>query len=469
MRISKSTHLRRLLQSQDVCLATLAYVVAVNVTQWLGHRSLADTMVLIQLTPLVLLLAVLASKSAIPPLRSPMFPTQLRFLLRQTSILVGGLLLMCYLVDVRVEMESAAVAFAVLLFGGFLADRLFLRWWYLARRRESRINYLKVLVIGAGGRAQTLMSRYRNASEWGVDIVGVLDPDPALAGRKVDGVEVLGTLEAIEEVLARRVVDEVVVCLPRTMLADLDDLVRACEEQGVCLKFMADLYDIETGKVNLERVGATPVLSFEPVPRDETMLITKRVFDVLLVLLALPLLLPVFVLVAAAIKLDSKGPVLFVQDRVGLHKRRFKLLKFRSMHVDAEQRLKELEHLNEADGPIFKMRNDPRVTRVGRFIRRTSLDELPQLLNVLVGDMSIIGPRPMSVRDVALFNSSIQRRRFSVPPGLLCLREISGRSELSFDRWLELDLKYIDEWCLLLDFKILLKAIPVVVRGDGAS
>lgn len=469
MRISKATHLRRLLQSQDVCFATLAYVVSVNLTQWLGYRSPAESIMLIQLAPLVLLLALVAAKSSMPPLRSPMFPTQLRFMFRQTCILVGGLLLMCYLVDVKVEMESAAVAFAALLFGGLLADRIFLRWWYLTRRRDSRINYLKVLVIGSGPRARLLMSKYHNASEWGVDIIGLLDPDPALVGSRVDGVEVLGGLESIESVLSHRVIDEVVVCLPRSMLNDLDVLVEACEEQGVCLKFMADIYEIEAGKVELERVGSLPVLSFEPVPRDEVMLITKRVFDVLLVTLALPVVLPIMAVVALAVKLDSKGPVLFVQDRVGLHKRRFKLLKFRSMHVDAEQRMEEIEHLNEADGPIFKIRNDPRVTRVGRFIRRTSLDELPQLFNVLTGDMSIIGPRPMSVRDVGLFNLAIQRRRFSVPPGLACLREISGRSQLSFDRWLELDLKYIDEWCLLLDFKIMLKAIPAVMRGDGAS
>jgi exopolysaccharide biosynthesis polyprenyl glycosylphosphotransferase len=469
MRISKSTHLKRLLQSKDVCFATLAYVVAVNLTEWLGYRSTAESILLIQLAPLVLLLAVVASKSSMPALRSPMFPTQLRFMLRQTSIIVGGVLFMCYLVDVKVEMESAAVAFAALLFGGLLADRVFLRWWYLTRRRDSRINYLKVLVVGTGERAKLLMSKYRKAAEWGVDIIGILDPDSSLVGQSVDGVEVLGDLGHIESVLSHRVVDEVVVCLPRSMLGDLGPLARACEEQGVCLKFMADLYEIETGKVGLEHVGALPILSFEPVPRDEAMLITKRVFDVLVVMLALPLLLPVFLLVALAIKLESRGPVLFIQDRVGLHKRRFKLLKFRSMHVDAEQRLSEVLHLNEAEGPIFKMRNDPRVTRVGRFIRRTSLDELPQLLNVLAGDMSLIGPRPMSVRDVDLFNCSVQRRRFSVPPGLACLREINGRSKLSFDRWLELDLQYIDEWCLLLDIKILLKLIPAVLRGDGAS
>jgi lipopolysaccharide/colanic/teichoic acid biosynthesis glycosyltransferase len=160
--------------------------------------------------------------------------------------------------------------------------------------------------------------------------------------------------------------------------------------------------------------------------------------------------------------------VFFTQERVGLHKRRFRMLKFRTMVPDAERRLKEIEHLNEAAGPIFKMKNDPRVTRVGRFLRRTSIDELPQLFNVLIGEMSLVGPRPMSVRDVELFSQSTQRRRFSVRPGLICLREVSGRSRLSFERWLELDLLYIDQWSLAMDIKILLRAIPTVLKGDGA-
>jgi lipopolysaccharide/colanic/teichoic acid biosynthesis glycosyltransferase len=158
-----------------------------------------------------------------------------------------------------------------------------------------------------------------------------------------------------------------------------------------------------------------------------------------------------------------------VQPRVGLNKRSFNMIKFRSMHQNAEARLCEIEHLNEADGPIFKIHNDPRITRVGRFLRRTSIDELPQLFNVLRGHMSLVGPRPMSLRDVDQFSLGIQRRRFSVRPGLACLREISGRSRLSFERWLELDLQYIEEWSLWLDLKILLKLIPSVIKGDGAS
>ncbi len=191
--------------------------------------------------------------------------------------------------------------------------------------------------------------------------------------------------------------------------------------------------------------------------------------DLLVTIPLVIVLLPLFAIVALAIKLDSPGPVFFAQERVGLNKRSFRMNKFRSMFRDAEARLAEVIHLNEADGPIFKVAQDPRITRVGKFIRRTSIDELPQLFNVLLGHMSLVGPRPMSVRDVSQFSLGVQRRRFSVRPGLACLREISGRSRLSFDRWLELDLKYIEEWSLWLDIKILFMLVPSVIRGDGAS
>jgi exopolysaccharide biosynthesis polyprenyl glycosylphosphotransferase len=216
------------------------------------------------------------------------------------------------------------------------------------------------------------------------------------------------------------------------------------------------------------RYGEIPLLTFEPVAQEEWTLLLKRFMDFGLSLLALPVLLPVMGMIALAIKLDSPGPVFFIQDRVGLGKRRFRMVKFRTMVRGSEGMMPQLEHLNEAKGPIFKIANDPRVTRVGRFLRRTSLDELPQIFNVIRGEMSLVGPRPMSLRDVSLFDRGIQRKRFSVKPGLTCLWQVSGRSNLPFSKWLELDLSYIERWSLALDIKILFKTIPAVLRGTGA-
>jgi len=237
----------------------------------------------------------------------------------------------------------------------------------------------------------------------------------------------------------------------------------------VRLRFMADLYDFRAQRVRLSLVNDIPLLSFEPVARGESALVAKRICDIVLTLAGLPLLLPVFLLTAIAIRIDSPGPVFFTQNRVGLHKRRFKMYKFRSMVTDAEERIKELEHLNEASGPNFKIKHDPRMTRVGRFIRKTSIDELPQLFNVLLGDMSLVGPRPMAIRDVELFDRGAQRKRFSVRPGITCLWQISGRSDLDFDDWLKLDLEYIENWSFWLDLKILFRTVYVVLAGKGAS
>lgn len=467
MKIAKSSHLRLLLQTQDAVLATGLFAATCS-GAWLGGFYDVDAAVThLQLTPAVLLLASLASAMSAPRLHGEKPRGQVLFALRYGAILVMGLLALIYFGQMDWIERGVIGAFAVMLPLVLWANRLFLKWWYLRGRREHPDNYLKVLVIGSGARGRRLARTYVEGSEWGVHIVGMLDPDPRQA--EVDGIPVLGTPDDIGRVLARQVIDEVVVCLPRSLINDAHAIARACEEEAVCLKFMADIYDIESESVGLEMIGGVPILSFEPVSREEGGLVAKRTLDLVLTLVALIPLLPLFALIALAIKLESRGPVFFTQERVGLNKRIFRMIKFRSMYVDAEQRLAELEHLNEASGPIFKMRNDPRVTRVGRLLRKTSIDELPQLINVLKGDMSLIGPRPMSVRDVSLFSLGIQRRRFSVKPGLACLREVSGRSRLSFERWLELDLQYIEQWSLWLDLKILVLLIPAVLRGDGAS
>ncbi len=197
--------------------------------------------------------------------------------------------------------------------------------------------------------------------------------------------------------------------------------------------------------------------------------LVKRGLDIVISAILLALLLPVMLAVAALIKLTSPGPVLFTQSRMGYHKRKFHIYKFRSMVADAEERIKQLEHLNEVPGPAVKMKNDPRVTPVGRFLRKTSLDELPQLYNVLRGDMSLVGPRPLSDRDYECFLQDWQRRRFSVRPGITCLWQINGRSSIPFEKWMQLDLQYVDQWSLWLDLEILIRTIPAVLKGSGAA
>lgn len=469
MQISKSTHLIKLLRTQDVCISALSFLVTVNAFWLLGQAHLTDVINHLTLIPFILLFSWLAPRLKGPGLHgTPIFVVAwLAF--RDAAVVAIGLLAIAYFGKLGFVSRYVIATYVLLHALAILSNRLFLRWWYFTRRREHPDNFLQVLVIGTGNRARTLMKAYHDNSEWGIKIIGMLDPDPATKVVDHDNVPILGDISKIREILIDQVVDEVIICLPRSLLNEISGIVAACAEEAVCVKFLADLYEVEGAEYGLQQIGTWPVLSINPVARQESSLIIKRIVDLMITIPALLILTPLFLLTALAIKLDSKGPVFFKQPRVGLNKRKFNMIKFRSMYEDAEAHLDEIEHLNEAKGPIFKMKNDPRITRVGRIIRRSSLDELPQLLNVLFGQMSLVGPRPMSTRDVSLFSKGVQRARFSVRPGLACLREVSGRSALSFEQWLALDLKYIEEWSLWLDIKILFQLVPAVIKGDGAS
>jgi exopolysaccharide biosynthesis polyprenyl glycosylphosphotransferase len=270
-------------------------------------------------------------------------------------------------------------------------------------------------------------------------------------------------------ILVRTVVDEVFLALPmRSFYSEMQSLLRQCEEQGITVVVPGDLFDAHTAKSRVLLLDDMPTIRMHSVPESSWRLVMKRMIDIVVSATLLLLLAPVLLGVALAIKISMPGPVLFKQTRVGLNKRHFTLYKYRTMVVDAEKRLKELEARNEAGGPVFKMKDDPRVTRLGRFLRRTSIDELPQLYNVLIGDMSLVGPRPLPLRDVDGFQEHWHRRRFSVPPGITCLWQLSGRSNITFNQWMELDRQYIDNWSLVLDLKILLRTVFVVLKREGA-
>jgi exopolysaccharide biosynthesis polyprenyl glycosylphosphotransferase len=280
----------------------------------------------------------------------------------------------------------------------------------------------------------------------------------------------LGSLDVLEHILVREHIDEVYVGLPvKTAYPEIQETIRICERVGVKALYGTDIFDTEIARACVDTAGsATPRIELRVAP-DGACLVVKRVFDLVGAASLLILLAPLMLAAAIAIKLTSDGPVLYAQQRYGLNRRRFRMWKFRTMVVDADRLQESLEAHNEVAGPVFKMARDPRVTRLGRFLRRTSIDELPQLFNVLTGDMSLVGPRPLPLRDVSRFTRASDMRRFSVRPGLTCLWQVSGRSRLGFDEWMRLDLRYIDHWSLGLDFVILLRTIPAVIRGTGAS
>ena len=264
-------------------------------------------------------------------------------------------------------------------------------------------------------------------------------------------------------------VDEVFISLPIDKYGSIiEAIVQICQDQGIVVRVQADLSARSTMKPYLGELNGVPLVTVRSVPRDGWPILMKRLIDILASGILLLVLAPFLALVAILIKLDSPGAILFRQERVGLNKRRFELLKFRTMVQGADSLQQTMEHLNEVSGPVFKIKNDPRLTRLGKFLRRFSIDELPQLFNVVKGDMSLVGPRPLPVRDVDRINVHWHKRRFSVKPGVTGLWQVNGRSDVGFERWVQMDLDYIDHWSLGLDLKILAKTIPVVLAGSGS-
>jgi exopolysaccharide biosynthesis polyprenyl glycosylphosphotransferase len=276
-------------------------------------------------------------------------------------------------------------------------------------------------------------------------------------------------ISQLESIIAQEPVDEVFITLPRDKYGHLvDTIVRLCEEQGIIVRLRTDMFALKIARWHVDEVDGMPIVTIRSGPSDSWQLMAKRLLDMCGSAICLLAMAPIFGLIALLIKLDSPGPVFFRQERVGFHKRRFRLFKFRTMVDGAEQQQQKLESLNEAEGPVFKIKGDPRITRIGKFLRRTSLDELPQLINVLKGEMSLVGPRPLPVRDVERIDVQWHKRRFSVKPGVTCLWQVNGRSHVGFDYWVRMDLEYIDKWSLGLDLKILMKTIPAVLKGSGA-
>jgi exopolysaccharide biosynthesis polyprenyl glycosylphosphotransferase len=332
--------------------------------------------------------------------------------------------------------------------------------------RRRGLNTRRYAVVGSGDLAQEVVRSMATHPEWGFTLAGIILEHPS--ARAPEGLPVLGRLDEFGDLLERQVLDKVVFAIPTARLAIVEEAARLCQEQGVAVMVCLDLLANGIGHMTLSQLDGLPALTFSTVPSDPLALAAKRVFDVVVSAAVLLLFSPVLAAVALAIKLESPGPVLFRQRRVGLNGHEFFLYKFRSMQVDAEARLAALRARNELSGPVFKMTRDPRVTRTGQFIRRASLDEFPQFWNVLRGEMSVVGPRPPLPDEVKQYQRW-QRRRLSMKPGITCTWQVSGRNEIDFDQWMRLDLHYIDNWSLWQDMEICLRTVPAVLSARGAS
>jgi exopolysaccharide biosynthesis polyprenyl glycosylphosphotransferase len=325
-----------------------------------------------------------------------------------------------------------------------------------------------VLVVGTGERAREFISLINNNPQWGIKIVGLVDMDKTKIGEIIEGHNIIGSFDDIPSVIHKNIVDEVAFIIPRSWINSIEDIMKFCEEEGLTIHLAVDLFEFKVLKAKQTDLAGFPLLTFEGISHNLGHLFVKRIFDFVVSAVALVLSAPIFLFSAFLIKVTSGSPVLFKQERCGLYGRKFVLYKFRTMVVDAESKLKDILEYNEMNGPVFKMTNDPRVIKVGKWLRKFSLDELPQLWNVFKGDMSLVGPRPPLPSEVEMYDNW-QRRKLSMRPGITCLWQVSGRSEIGdFNEWMKLDLEYIDNWSLWLDFKILLKTIPVVLSGEGA-
>ena len=335
-------------------------------------------------------------------------------------------------------------------------------------------NFRNMLIVGSNRRAIEFAKTVQSKPELGYRVIGFADNDwQGVEELRKNGCRLLCNLEDLRTFLRRSEVAEVVIAVPLRSFHDhASDIALMCEQQGIILRVLSDLFNLKSlGSMSEELEDASWISHYSGIEEGWPMVI-KRTLDFSLSLLLLIALAPLLLLTVLLVKLTSPGPVFFVQERVGLNKRPFAIFKFRTMVMNAEQRLREIEHLNEVSGPVFKIKNDPRRTPIGKFLRKTSIDELPQLFNVLMGDMSLVGPRPLQLRDYELFTEigeDWQRRRFSVRPGITCLWQVNGRSALPFQQWMELDLQYVRDWSLWLDLQILAKTVPAVLRGLGAA
>ncbi len=476
---------RRLLIISSRTIDALIVIAAFSLATWvsvarIGSVSLAEFISMrLSIWNIVLFLLMLGASLAVfsscglyrskrlTNMRSEWFD-----LTKATTIVTCVLMLFAFVFKIKMLTPLYLAAFWAFAFTLMTANRLGRRPILEVLRRRGR-NLRHLLILGSSQRALEFARKIEARPELGYRLIGFADDEwDGMQKFREAGERLCCNISKLPEFLRQNVVDEVAIYLPLKSQYGLAlQVARMCEQHGIIVRMNADVFSLSLGKSHpealdddLEMMTYSYLDWFYGWPG-----VFKRLIDISASVCFLVILSPLFLAVGSVIKLTSRGPIFFRQERVGLNKRRFLIFKFRTMVDGAEKLIADLEELNEVSGPVFKIKNDPRVTRVGKLLRRTSIDELPQLLNVLIGDMSLVGPRPLPLRDYEGFSEDWQRRRLSVRPGITCLWQVNGRSSIPFERWMELDIQYLNSWSLWLDVKILAQTIPAVLRGAGAA
>jgi len=372
------------------------------------------------------------------------------------------------------EVSRLLIAINSALMLGSLLLRRGLVSLYIRITRMRGKSDIRILVIGSRDRAKETIRAILDADDSMYKVVGCLEIDAQETGEVVvDDIRIIGDMRQFKFVLLNKVIDEVIFAVPLKKVQDVNDQISFAEKLGVRIRIMPDwqlqkiMFRPETASISFENFVGVPTLSLSSTPKKDLELLIKSFIDYVGAFFGIILISPLLLLLALLVKFTSPGPVIFSQERAGLNGRKFKVYKFRTMVANAEALRHSLEERNEMDGPVFKIEHDPRITKIGRFLRKTSLDELPQLFNILKGEMSLVGPRPPIPSEVEEY-LPCQRRRLSMKPGLTCIWQVaSRRNDIPFEKWMKMDLKYIDNWCLLLDVQLLLRTVSTVLFGSG--
>lgn len=469
----QSIWIRLFLQVADIVMIVIAFVSAFALRSQIralfvfGTAQSVESYYNVMIACVIIWWLLLDVQKAYSGARRVPLGNQIKIVVRTAFVGLLVLFLLAYSLRIELPPRGALGLFIAINILLLSLNRVFFYYLRSYLRAEGALSKT-ILIVGSGEKAQRFLATLREHAEWGVDLIGFIDLEPEKVGRQVMGATVLGTGADLERLLREHPIHEVVFAAPTRQLEECTDMMALCEQEGVNVVILSNFFSGLVAQVQTNILYDQPVLTYQATRHKEWQLLVKRLFDLVFSSALLVVLSPLLLIVAAAIKLHDGGPVLFWQNRVGRWGTEFRFPKFRSMVIDADRLKKQLMSCNEMEGVAFKMKNDPRVTRIGRVLRKYSLDELPQLWSVLKGDMAVVGPRPQIESEARMFESW-HRRKLSVKPGLTCLWQVSGRSSISsFDEWVRLDLAYIDNWSLWLDFKILIRTIPAVLSGRGS-